>query len=70
MFARLGLADLRMKKRAIGIRPRIHRFLRDHLGPERAHFERCFDLPFLAIADDGQLQRQFLECDLPADEED
>jgi hypothetical protein len=48
----------------------MHSFLRDHLGPDKAHFERCFDLPFLAIADDGQLQRRFLECELPPDEED
>jgi hypothetical protein len=49
--------------------PQIHRFLLNHLGPERAHFDHCFDLPFLAIADDFELQTRFLNCQLPDYEE-
>jgi hypothetical protein len=70
VFARLGLADLRREAASYRHSPRIQSFLREHLGPDRAHFERCFDLPFLAIAADAQLQRRFLECELPPEGEE
>jgi hypothetical protein len=47
----------------------IRDFLIGHLGPAKADFERCFDLPFLAIAEDSRLQERFLECRLPSDDE-
>ena len=48
----------------------IRDFLRDHLGSDKAHFNRCFDLPFLAIAEDPGLQTRFLDCQLPSDDEE
>jgi len=65
VLARLGLVDLRGEGASYQHSPRIHQFLCNHLGAERAHFERSFDLPFLAIAEDAVLQRQFLQCELP-----
>jgi hypothetical protein len=38
----------------------IHRFVAEHLGPERATFDRSFDLPLLALADDPDLQIELL----------
>jgi hypothetical protein len=65
VFARLGLVDLRTEGASYRHSSRIHRFLCDQLGREKAHFERCFDLPFLAIAEDADLQHCFLNCELP-----
>ena len=39
--------------------PHIYEFLVQHLGPEGATFEHCFDLPFQEIADDPDLQERF-----------
>jgi hypothetical protein len=69
VFVRLGMADLSGETASYRHSSRIHRFLVDHLGEERAHFGRCFDLPFLAIAEYAELQRRFLDCHLPAEEE-
>jgi hypothetical protein len=63
------MADLSGEGASYRHSSRIHRFLIDHLGTERAHFERCFDLPFLAIAQDTELQQQFLRCSLPTEED-
>jgi hypothetical protein len=70
VLARLGLADLRSESASYQQSPRIHNFLCDHLGADRAHYERCFDLPFLAIAEDAELQRRFLQCELPLEYEE
>jgi hypothetical protein len=69
VFVRLGMPDLRGEGASYRHSLLIHRFLVDHLGPDRAHFNRCFDLPFLAIAEDAQLQKRFLDCQLPPEEE-
>jgi hypothetical protein len=69
VFVRLGMSELRGEGASYRHSPQIHRFLVDHLGPDRAHFNRCFDLPFLAIAESAELQGRFLDCHLPADEE-
>jgi hypothetical protein len=69
VFVRLGMADLSGEGASYRHSSRIHRFLIDQLGTERAHFERCFDLPFLAIAQDTELQQQFLRCNLPTEED-
>jgi hypothetical protein len=69
VFVRLGMPDLRGEVASYRHSLPVHRFLVDHLGPDRAHFNRCFDLPFLAIADDPQLQKRFLDCQLPLEEE-
>ena len=37
----------------------IYEFLVQHLGPEGATFEHCFDLPFQEIAEDPDLQERF-----------
>jgi hypothetical protein len=69
VFVRLGMSELRGEGASYRHSSQIHRFLLDHLGPDRAHFDRCFDLPFLAIAESAELQRHFLDCHLPAEEE-
>jgi hypothetical protein len=69
VFVRLGMPDLSGEGASYRHSLLVHRFLVDHLGPDRAHFNRCFDLPFLAIADDPQLQKRFLDCQLPLEEE-
>jgi len=69
IFVRLGMADLGGESASYRHSSRIHSFLVDHLGAERAHFERCFDLPFLAIAQNTELQQQFLRCNLPPEED-
>ena len=56
LFVRLGMIDLRSEGASYRHSRQIHRFLIDHLGPDKAHFNRCFDLPFLAIAEDAELQ--------------
>jgi hypothetical protein len=70
VFARLGMAELQGEGASYRHSSQIHRFLLNHIGPDRAHFERCFDLPFLAIAEDADLQSRFLECQLPPDYEE
>jgi hypothetical protein len=69
VLGRLGMIELRGEAASYRHSPQIHRFLLNHLGPERAHFDHCFDLPFLAIADDFELQTRFLNCQLPDYEE-
>ena len=69
VFVRLGMSDLRGEGASYRHSSQIHRFLIDHLGPDRAHFDRCFDLPFLAIAENAELQKRFLDCQLPSEEE-
>ena len=69
VFVRLGMSDLRGEGASYRHSSQIHRFLIDHLGPDRAHFDRCFDLPFLAIAESAELQKRFLDCQLPSEEE-
>ena len=68
VFVRLGMSELRGEGASYRNSTQIHRFLVDHLGPDRAHFNRCFDLPFLAIAESAELQGRFLDCHLPAEE--
>lgn len=70
VLARLGMTDLHGEAASYRQSPQIHRFLLDHLGPDKAHFDRCFDLPFLAIAADPDLQTRFLDCTLPPDNEE
>jgi hypothetical protein len=69
VFARLGLTELVGENANYRHSARIHRFLVGHLGPERAHFAHCFDLPFLAIAQHDELQQRFLRCNLPIEED-
>jgi hypothetical protein len=69
VFVRLGMPELRGEGASYRHPLLFHRFLVDHLGPDRADFNRCFDLPFLAIANDTQLQNRFLDCQLPPEEE-
>jgi hypothetical protein len=66
---RLGMSELRGEGASYRLSSEIHSFLVDHLGSDRAHFDQCFDLPFLAIAGDSLLQRRFLDCQLPPEEE-
>lgn len=65
VLARLGMTGLDGELANHRHSRRIHDFLIDHLGSERADFNRGFDLPFLAIADDPALQTRFLDCHLP-----
>jgi hypothetical protein len=69
IFVRLGMANLSGEAASYRHSSLIHRFLVDHLGAERADFDRCFDLPFLSIAQNGDLQQQFLRCSLPPEED-
>ncbi|MCG3777273.1 MAG: hypothetical protein JW395_4151 [Nitrospira sp.] len=48
----------------------IHKFLVEHLGPERATFGGSFDLPLLALSDDPDLQMEFLKFHLPEEIDD
>ena len=41
----------------------------DHLGAERATFDRSFDLPLLALADDPDLQDELLGHALPSEDD-
>ena len=68
VLARLGMSNLQGEPGNYRHSRRIRNFLVDHLGSDRAHFDRCFDLPFLAIAEDSGLQSAFLGCQLAADE--
>lgn len=70
LFARLGMTNLQEESASYRHSRQIRDFLVDHLGPNRAHFNRCFDLPFLAIAEDSELQTRFLDCQLPKDDEE
>jgi hypothetical protein len=70
LFARLGMTNLQKESASYQHSRQIRDFLVDHLGPARAHFDRCFDLPFLAIAEDSELQTRFLDCQLPQDDEE
>jgi hypothetical protein len=42
----------------------IHKFLVTHLGPERASFNRSFDLPLMALSEDEELQQRICGRDL------
>jgi len=66
----LGLTRLQAESANYQHSREVHDFLVGHLGADRAHFDHCFDLPFLAIADDPELQARFLDCQLPSDNED
>jgi hypothetical protein len=70
LFARLGMTNLEEESASYRHSRQIYDFLVDHLGRDRAHFNRCFDLPFLAIAEDSELQKRFLDCQLPQDDEE
>jgi hypothetical protein len=70
VFARLGMTNLAVESSTYQHSRQIRDFLVDHLGPDRAHFNRCFDLPFLSIAEDPELQTRFLDCQLPEDYEE
>lgn len=70
VLARLGMTSLQGESASYRHSRQIHNFLLDHLGPDKAHFNRCFDLPFLAIAEDSGLQTDFLGCQLPPDDEE
>jgi len=70
VFARLGMTNLAVESCTYQHSRQIRDFLVDHLGPDRAHFNRCFDLPFLSIAEDPELQTRFLDCQLPEDYEE
>ena len=63
------MVDLRNQSASYQHSRQIRDFLLGHLGPTKADFNRCFDLPFLAIAEDPSLQERFLECRLPSDDE-
>lgn len=69
VLARLGLTGLEGDGAIYRYSPPIHKFLLNHLTSDRAHFGHCFDLPFLAIAQDADLQRRFLKCQLPSEDE-
>jgi hypothetical protein len=69
VFVRLGMSDLKGEAASYRHSPLIHRFLVEHLGADRAHFDRCFDLPFLAIAEDAKLQSRLLGCQLPPEDD-
>ena len=70
VLARLGMTSLQGELASYRHSSQIRDFLLDHLGPDKAHFNRCFDLPFLTIAEDPGLQTRFLDCHLPADDEE
>ena len=70
VLARLGMTNLHGESASYRHSRQIHDFLLDHLGPDKAHFNRCFDLPFLEVAKDPELQTCFLGCQLPPDDEE
>ena len=70
VLARLGITNLQRESANYRHSRQIRDFLRDHLGSDKAHFNRCFDLPFLAIAEDPLLQTRFLDCQLPPYDEE
>lgn len=41
----------------------VYEFLVEHLGKERATFDRCFDLPFRIIARSPELRMRFFDAD-------
>lgn len=55
----LGCSNLQMLSPA-DRSSRIYQFIADHLRNECATFNRSFDLPLLALADDADLQRELL----------
>jgi hypothetical protein len=70
VLTRLGMTEVQGETASYRHSRQIHRFLLNHLGADRAHFHHCFDLPFLAIAEDSGLQTRFLDCQLPPDYEE
>ena len=56
VFARLGMTNLQGESANYRHSRQIRDFLLDHLGPDKSHFNRCFDLPFLTVAEDPELQ--------------
>jgi hypothetical protein len=48
----------------------IYNFLVAHLGPERANFNRSFDLPLIALSEDEELQQRICGRDLSLDVND
>ena len=70
VLARLGMTKLQGESASYRHSRQIRDFLLDHLGPDKAHFNRCFDLPFLTIAEDPRLQMRFLDCHLPQEDEE
>ena len=70
VFARLGMIKFPAESASYRHSRRIRDFLLDHLEADKAHFNRCFDLPFLAIAEDPRLQRRLLDCQLPPVDEE
>jgi hypothetical protein len=57
LLAAIGCENLEAEP-AVGRSRAIHRFLLEHMGPERAPFELGFDLPLLALSEDVELQRE------------
>ena len=70
VLARLGMTSLQGESASYRHSRQIRNFLLDHLEPNKAHFNRCFDLPFLAIAENPGLQTRFLDYQLPPDDEE
>lgn len=70
VLARLGMTNLQGESASYRHSRQIRDFLLDHLGLDKADFNRCFDLPFLTIAEDPKLQTRFLDCRLPPDDEE
>ncbi len=52
------------------ISSQIYEFLKKYLGEEKAIFQKAFDLPLLAVAEDINLQYRFLKEALPGDDEE
>src|SRR5205085_1798908 len=42
--------------------PLIHRFPCQNMAEEQADFDRCFDLPFVMLADDPELRERVLRA--------
>lgn len=66
----LRCPDLDAQSRRYELSPIIHHFLVEHLGGERAIFQRDFDIPLQIVAETPELQYRFLQQGIPAEDED
>jgi hypothetical protein len=61
LLTALGCYDL---DRSLSDSPKIHEFLVEHLGEERATFGGCFDIPLRIVAESEPLQRELFNGEI------
>jgi hypothetical protein len=70
LLSKLGCYGLDLGINRWEISPQIYNFLKKNLGEEKATFEKTFDLPLLAVAENIDLQYSFLKEPLPERDEE